>query len=93
MLLTAESRRRVSAGLDNRSMSLSSIKINPVRPEACDDRVDDLDEGYASVHNGPVMADESKIVEPIDEVAVAEDDEFVQVPQPHSEPGPPSGRE
>ena len=39
-------------------------------------------------------ADKSEIVvEPVDEVVVAEDDEVVQVPQVHSEPRPPSARE
>ena len=46
------------------------------------------------MHNGAVMADGSEVVaEPIDEVVVAEDDEVVQVPQPHSEPRPPSAHE
>ena len=38
--------------------------------------------------------DESEsIVEPVDEVVAAEDDEVVQVPRTHSEPRPPSARE
>ena len=28
-----------------------------MRPETCNDQVDDLDEGHASVQNGPVMAE------------------------------------
>ena len=40
------------------------------------------------------MADESEVVdEPVDEVAVAEDDEVVQAPQPDSEPRAPAARE
>ena len=65
-----------------------------MRPETCDDQVDDLDKGYASVRNGPVMADESEVVdEPVDDVVVAEDDKLVQAPQAHSEPRPPPARE
>ena len=40
------------------------------------------------------MADESEVVdEPVDAVVAAEDDEVVQVPQPHSDARPPSDRE
>ena len=74
-------------------MSLSS-QHQSRRPDTCESQAEDPDDGYASVHNGQVMADESEVVdEPVDEVVGAEDDEVVQVPQPHSEPRAPSARE
>ena len=75
-------------------MSLSAVTVHSSKTGAGDDQADDLDEGYASVHGWPVMANGSEVVdEPNDAAVVAEDDEVVQIPQAHPEPHPPAARE